>query len=262
MSANEITGCAQNLYGYWNDMNQPNCGVADVCGVQAAEMLTLLKINDSTAMMETVAFSMTIDTLMTFDWKTQGGFGMADTTSGMTMTSFASTCGYLGMAMSLRMSAGNSIEFVAAEDCFTKDQYGSLRIKTNMGGNNNYLYIAQSDANAPGWRGACFHNNQWGQGDFNCDGDAGQSCGMGLWGEYAANEITGCAQNRNGYWNGQDGSNDCVNADVCDVQGSEMIGLCKLTDGSAPPTMPPTMPPSPMPTKPPTRLPSMPPTAP
>ena len=29
-----------------------------------------------------------------------------------------------------------------------------------------------------------FHNEQWGQG-WNCDGDAGQSCGMGLWGQYA-----------------------------------------------------------------------------
>ena len=32
-----------------------------------------------------------------------------------------------------------------------------------------------------------FHEEQWGQG-YNCDGDAGQSCGMGLWGQYAVRQ--------------------------------------------------------------------------
>ena len=33
-----------------------------------------------------------------------------------------------------------------------------------------------------------FHNEQWGQG-WNCDGDAGQSCGMGLFGKAAVRGV-------------------------------------------------------------------------
>merc|ERR1719361_3116301 len=133
----------------------------------------------------------------------------------------------MGMKMKLRMTSGNDIDFVAREDCITKDSHGSLRIGTTYPSPNGYLYVAQSDVSAPGWRGACFHNNQWGQTDYNCDGDAGQSCGMGLWGEYAANEITGCPSNRNGYWNDM-GPNDCVNADNCSVQAAETVALKKI----------------------------------
>merc|ERR1719476_1283567 len=191
---------------------------------------------------------------MTYDFAGNGGFGMIDTTSGMTMTSFASSCGYMGMKMKLRMTAGNDVEFVAREDCFTKDSHGSLRIGTTYPSPNGYLYIAQSDVNAPGWRGACFHENQWGESDFNCDGDAGQSCGMGLWGEYAANEITGCPSNRNGYWNDM-GPNDCANADVCIGSGSETIELIMVAYPMPQPTTMPSPKPTTMPSPKPTTMP-------
>merc|ERR1719420_361396 len=190
--------------------------------------------------LEEVLFSMRVDTLMGESFQNYGGFGNYATTNLYTMTQF-NGCGYMGQLMKLEYSNGNDIMFVATEDCFAVDGEGSLRIKTDMGGNNNYLYIAQGTTSAPGWRGTCFHNNQWGQGIFNCDGDAGQSCGMGLWGEYAANEITGCPSNRNGYWNDM-GPNDCVNADVCIGSGSETITLVAVANVM--PTPRPTTPPS------------------
>merc|ERR1719361_3049072 len=170
----------------------------------------------------------------------------------------------MGMKMKLRMTSGNDIDFVAREDCITKDSHGSLRIGTTYPSPNGYLYVAQSDVSAPGWRGACFHNNQWGQTDYNCDGDAGQSCGMGLWGEYAANEITGCPSNRNGYWNDM-GPNDCVNADVCIGSGSETIELLMVmypmptpSPTPSPTTESPTPSPTPMPiSSPPTLSPTL-----
>merc|ERR1719445_849099 len=127
---------------------------------------------------------------------------------------------------------------------------------------NGYFYISVGTSSQPGWRGLCFHNEQWGQG-YNCDGDAGQSCGMGLWGQYASNEITGCPSNKNGYWNDM-GPNDCVNADVCVQSGQETLTLTLMYPRTSPPTTPPTMPPSmdptPMPTPLPSASPTMPPT--
>merc|ERR1719356_1529457 len=174
-------------------------------------------------MVEKTLFSVTIDQLMDSDWLGAGGFGKFATTSGYTMTAFQPACGLLGVDLKLEFTGGNDIEFTADEDCFGVDGEGSLRIKTSMSNPNGYFYIAVGNSNKPGWRGLCFHNEQWGQG-WNCDGDAGQSCGMGLWGQYASNEITGCPSNINGYWNDM-GPNDCVNADVCVGSSQETLTL-------------------------------------
>merc|ERR1719356_2007570 len=223
-------------------MGPNDCVNADVCVQNGGETLTLKKMVAAPGSQMT-AFSMTIDQLMDSDWLGAGGFGKFATTSGYTMTAFQPACGLLGVDLKLEFSGGNDITFVAHEDCFGVDGEGSLRIKTTMGSPNGYFYVAVGNSNKPGWRGLCFHNEQWGQG-WNCDGDAGQSCGMGLWGQYASNEITGCSSNKNGYWNDM-GPNDCVNADVCVQSGSETITLIIGTPGPSPPTAPPAPGPAP-----------------
>merc|ERR1719230_915136 len=106
------------------------------------------------------------------------------------MTSFASRCGWTGVGFRLGYSGGSTVTMTSSEDCWSTDGQGSLRIGV---GGGNYLYLSLHTSHNRCWRGACVHTNSWGQSEYNCDGDANQSCGQGLFGHCASNEIGSCA---------------------------------------------------------------------
>merc|ERR1719379_2100056 len=135
---------------------------------------------------------MTVNQFRETDFNGKGGIGRYTATmqdDGYVMTPFENES-FFGRRLKISYQHGEPVEVECLEDKWHRDSQGSLRIAVKdywKGG--EYLHI--STYGDSGYRGLCVHSNEWGKdmnSEINCDGDAGQSCGYGLFGAYAANE--------------------------------------------------------------------------
>lgn len=229
-------------FGYWKDMNdhqeydliRNQCRVSDYC-IRDGAMRIKASLVPSTNAPDGILFDMSVETLHDYDFKSDGGFGFFSDEwvdhmdRSNKMTPFATMGGFMGRQLKLKYSNGNDVVVTCAEDTWSTDANGSLRIKlVQTWRSDEQLFISMKmteDGDGACNRGVCVHSNEWDKSltnDINCDGDGGQSCGFGLLGACAGNEMNGECER--GFWN-DDRSSDCDDADYCVEDGGDRISL-------------------------------------
>jgi len=237
---NYLTDMGNCGYGFWNDdvdNGDRGCFVSDYC-IKHDKMRIKATLVPETMVADShrSLFQMRIDTFHDTDWNARGKFGFFDEQSyGFLMTPFATWGGFMGRTLYIDYSNGKDVYVTCAQDTWSTDAAGSLRIKVyQKWQSEEELFISVSDNQSNGpqcQRGVCVHGNGWNQNlmkNINCDGDGKQSCGFGLFGTCAKGEYKGTCLR--GFWSDNLVS-DCDDADYCVSNGADFIGLELLPKG-------------------------------